>query len=739
MLRVTLLTGTLAALVLPPAAGEWAFALSAAGKRQQSLFGSAARQGWLGGENPTSFRLKDNRYIWMFGDSLVNVTSGSDRQAAAAATEGSEPASQCNFFPSASCAMPTNTFALWEGDSEEALSFHAKLDHRTLQPTSMLWPPGFGGAGRGPKEPSCESCTLWRDGTALGQTSCAARGARVLEDQGGCCSGPAGPGACAEYCCHSELYLRPGAGVVLNRSDGGEHVLIMAGMARSTMHMPDAGKVFGTYAVVVRNAGVQVPIAWRYESAEMPGTEVWPWSEPDEIPQFHSAIAHGEADDKVYLLGSLGDAKVLARASLDGLIYLEWGTVEYLSSNGTWKPYDGAGDGVPALLPLWRSSFPASSLHFDSTIGRWCSFEARDDSESLVLRAAESLEGPYEAWDLGRLPEDLMKSPLNDWDIISVQIHPELAVEGCQWTLSLNMRWRPVGRSPPKPGLHNFPRLLCVSVRLAVPTTTTVPPPTTTTVPPTTTPPPPTTSAPTSTSPSKAKATTKVASTATSMSEKPVATLAPPFRDGLEDLEHASGDEGKHGKHHENNDAKQLAEQLTGHHKEHHDDEASTRKTPEKNCEVANITSMLGVMACNDTEGGCFTCSERAKWLVGQGQSMEAAYGWVVTEFPEDCGGIAPCMDELTQMNSLGQAWLRHPVVPPATAPLGAFRVSLGLLTAFCLVGTSAGFAVGASVCARGSSRWQRWRRLERDERELGYGAGEYDLSEMPPLLLEIE
>jgi len=449
--------------VLPAAAaeaakGDWTFALRTAVDLQARLFGSAARQGWLGGDHGASFRLHGKRYLWIFGDTLTNSST-----AASSNPEEGESAG-CNYFASRRCAMPTNTFATWDGStSDSSLEFHMQYDRRSGEPTSFLWPPGWGGSGRTPKTPACNSCSLWKHPTVLHQTEeqCLASGAKgVQRDKGACCSTVSS--ACPGYCCHDELYFRPMAGMT---NAAGDRVLIMTNMGKESAVMPNQGWSYGTYAVSIRTGGQQSPRQWEYSSARMPGTQVWPWTNWSTSKQFYSAMAEArepEQPDLIYLLGMMGRSRILARANLSDVLDFRWERMQFLAAGRHWRYY-AEGTDIPEVESLWSSRPSGVSLHFDPRLGMWLTPEVDSETKIIVFRVSASVTGPYKAWIVGRLPSDIVHSDLNRWDVRSVKNHPELVSSKCLWVLSIIFYWRSSDAPPPSPGLHYFPRLICVT------------------------------------------------------------------------------------------------------------------------------------------------------------------------------------------------------------------------------------------------------------------------------------
>jgi len=435
------------------------FKISPATKLQNALFGTAAMSGWLGGDHVSSFRLSDGQYVWSFGDSLSNLTDHAIK-IGPEATEGAT----CNFFPARNCAMPTNTFALWYSSSAE-LRFHTKFDARTGRPTSIVWPPDWGGSGEKPKVPACDSCSLWVPPTVLGQreASCVASGGQgVLLDKGSCCATISS--GCPGYCCHDELYFSSMTGV---SSKTGDHLLFLARMSKFSEHMPDQGQTFGTFAISVNNPrSAKSPADWRYRSSAMPGTTVWPWSQGKPPPQFFSAVSHAHAEsqpDLLYLLGAMGPYRILARANMTSLLNFDWSRVEFWSDGLFWKPYGTIpleNGSIPSLAPLWKFHSAEATLHYDARINKWLVPEVSD--KVIVFRVASVITGPYQMLVVGRVPADVVGSDLGHWDVDSVKNHPELASEECHWVLSMVFHWKPTYMLPPVPGVHHFPRLLCV-------------------------------------------------------------------------------------------------------------------------------------------------------------------------------------------------------------------------------------------------------------------------------------
>lgn len=448
----------------------YSFELSGAGQMQDELFGRAARHGWLGGQGGASFGLRDGSYVWLFGDSFSNLTAdGPKAQGGAAET----PVAGCNYHAASSCAMPTNSVAIWPSkkglhDKKRVapLDFHVRIDNRSGQPTSTLWAPGWGGRGRTPKTPACDGCSLWRraETQALRRSleECVAGGASGLQnDKGGCCS--KGFPVCGGYCCKSELYFQPMTGVS-SRTDG--KVLVMANMGRQNSAMPEGGETYATYAIAVTNSlEAESPSAWSYTADRMPGTHVWPWSSPNTSVQFHSSIVFGHDEDqpdRVYILGLQGQSRVLARASLPELLRHDWSGVEFLCPPGdSWLPYTDGGD-IPELHPLWESEAPEASLVYDESLGAFLAPEVDPTTKEVTLRVSPEAAGPYTTLSLGKIPSDVAKGGVDRWGVQSVHLHPELAGEGCDWVMSVVLRWTGDKSLTPPTGLNLFPRLVCV-------------------------------------------------------------------------------------------------------------------------------------------------------------------------------------------------------------------------------------------------------------------------------------
>mmetsp|Transcript_29071 Transcript_29071/g.67622 ORF Transcript_29071/g.67622 Transcript_29071/m.67622 type:complete len:639 (+) Transcript_29071:52-1968(+) len=429
------------------------FHIQAASELQEVLFGSSARNGWLGGHHVSSFPTSKGGHVWMFGDSFMNVTTKK------AKPEGDELA-QCNYFPSRNCAMPTNSFAT-RSRLGGPLMFHPTFDSRSGRPTSALWPPGWGSIGNVTKTPSCKGCSLWASPTLLSRSpeQCAAAAQGLEMDKGGCCSTVAAP--CPGYCCHNELYFSGMAGMAHERRD---EILVMARMSKGSKLMPRDGQTFGTYAVVISNAGAP-PQEWTYSSHRMPDTHVWPWSDWDKTKQFFSAICAAEEPTQpnlVYLLGFMGHHRVLARANLTDLLNFTWSNVQFWGPQQTWCPYEKH-ETIPKLAALWELESEEVSLHYDKRIGKWVVPEVRSSDKVVLFRLSSSITGPYRTLILGRVPNDAVLSELVHWDVGSVKNHPELASGNCLWVLSIVFYWKSQVTPPPQPGLHHFPRLLCVT------------------------------------------------------------------------------------------------------------------------------------------------------------------------------------------------------------------------------------------------------------------------------------
>lgn len=627
-----------------PAAGDtdigvgarWRFDLKAAADLQDSMFGSAPSKGWLGGDHVASFQLSGRKYLWVFGNSLTNLSgSGARREGDAMST--------CNYFPARTCAMPTNTFALWEAPpvtvqdpTPAGLDFHISFDKRSGQATSTLWPPGWGGSGHSPKMPRCTGCSLWQAPTQLFRTNsqCVAAGADgVLKDKGGCCSAL---DRCTGYCCHKEFYFKATAGIA---SLDGEKLLLLSQMGKESRVMPENGETYATYAISVSNAGGGVsPRDWLYKVDRMPDTHVWPWSAKNETHQFFHAIVRARdqaATDIVYILGSMGKYRVLAKADLADLLNLDWEKMLFWAKGGTWKPY--VGGMMPELQPLWRFSSTEVSLHWDDHLGGWLVPEVDRETRVIMFRVATEITGPYKTHLVGRLPKNVMHSNLSHWDVRAVKSHPELTSARCHWVLSMVLYWQSELTPPPEPGLHYFPRFLCISGGGAVTATTVAP--TTPAPAPTTTPAP----APTTT-PAPAPTTTRNGM-----------ILENPMMDHMPEPEEGDVD-----------------------------------------CSPEYLKRIEDNMACSDMGDGCHSCSKRAEWIVKHnGDTISAAYSIVAADFPHGCGAVLHCKSELAQLATMRlatQAWtLSSPRLGGSLisqAPVLAFVLSSALLA---LLGVTAG------------------------------------------------
>jgi hypothetical protein len=283
----------------------------------------------------------------------------------------------------------------------------------------------------------------------------------VQNSKGGCCSMEFP--VCDGYCCKSELYFQPISGITSKLDD---RVLILANMGKQSSNMPNLGETFATYVISVDNSTSSGPPAsWRYTSERMPGTTVWPWSEMDSTVQLHYSILPArqkEFPDRVYLFGKQGASRVLARADLSDLLDYQWRRVEFLTAPGKWQPYTASED-IPDLHPLWKSTGSKEpSLYFDESLELWVSPEMDSRGKNIVARVSTSAEGPYAAWKLGRLPSDVAVPSIDRWDVSSVRMHPELSSDECKWVLSVILHWKDPMLPPPQPGLHAFPRLVCV-------------------------------------------------------------------------------------------------------------------------------------------------------------------------------------------------------------------------------------------------------------------------------------
>mmetsp|Transcript_59851 Transcript_59851/g.118650 ORF Transcript_59851/g.118650 Transcript_59851/m.118650 type:complete len:685 (-) Transcript_59851:43-2097(-) len=580
---------------------RWVFNTTAAAELQDAVLGPAARQGWLGGDHISSFELGGGRYIWAFGDSMSNLTIGD------AEPEG-DALSVCNFFPAKNCAMPTNVFATWTGPvppgpigprdapmQEEGppklLQFHFSFDQRSGQPTSTLWPPGWGGSGHTPKRPTCKGCSLWQAPTQLyrSREQCAATGSRGVEkDKGGCCSSLSG--ACPGFCCHKEFYFRSTTGIA---SLAGDRIFLLSQMGKESSVMPAHGETYSTYGITVNNAASAAsPADWQYTTARMPDTHVWPWSNVNETTQFFNAVVRAreqQQPDLVYLLGSRGKARVLARANLTDLMAFHWGNLQFWAEGRVWQPYSASL--MPELLPLWEFRPSEVTLHWDERLGGWLVPEVDRETKVVLFRVGETITGPYRTHLVGSVPPTSLMPKLSNWDTLAVKNHPELATKTCQWVLSMVFFWQSTDTPPPAPGLHRFPRFLCVSGQSA--STTTI----------------------TSLQQSTVTSTTVTDVPAAPPTDVPSTPVRP--------------------------------------------DHGVVGPPPNGVCTAEYLSAIQENMACSDMGDGCHTCRKRAEWIKRHnGRTLETAYGIVAADFPQGCGAIMQCKEQLSaQIAGLEKAW----------------------------------------------------------------------------------
>jgi len=582
---------------------RWVFNTTAAAELQDAVLGPAARQGWLGGDHVSSFELGGGRYIWAFGDSMSNLTIGN------ADPEG-DALSVCNFFPAKNCAMPPNVFATLVGPlppgpvgprdasleppaTPKPLQFHFSFDQRSGQPTSTLWPPGWGGSGHTPKRPRCKGCSLWQAPTVLyrSREQCSAKGASGVEkDKGGCCSSLSG--ACPGFCCHKEFYFRSTAGIA---SLAGDRVFLLSQMGKESLVMPAHGQTYSTYGITVSNAASAAsPADWQYTAARMPDTHVWPWSNLSETKQFFNAIVRAreqQQPDLVYLLGSQGKARILARANLTDLLAFHWDNLQFWSEGRLWQPYKASL--MPKLLPLWEFRPSEVTMHWDERLGGWLVPEVDRETKVVLFRIGETITGPYRTHLVGSVPPTKLMPNLSHWDTLAVKNHPELATKTCQWVLSMVFFWQSTDTPPPAPGLHRFPRFLCVSGESQSTTTITTLEQTTT--------------------------------TGTTVTPAPAPVDIPPTPVEPEKTDH----------------------------------DETVGPPPGGVCTPEYLRAIQDNMACSDMGDGCHTCRKRAEWIKRHnGRTLETAYGIVAADFPQGCGAIMQCKEQLVeQIASVEKAW----------------------------------------------------------------------------------
>merc|ERR1712137_1203868 len=91
---------------------------------------------------------------------------------------------------------------------------------------------------------------------------------RVNENLGGCCASEV-TGQCLGYCCHSDLYYWPMAGMV---SSNGDRLLVLADLVEDSLTWPDLGWCRGTHVVTVSNVrSASDPSEWEYSTSSWPG------------------------------------------------------------------------------------------------------------------------------------------------------------------------------------------------------------------------------------------------------------------------------------------------------------------------------------------------------------------------------------------------------------------------------------------------------------------------------------
>lgn len=509
------------------------------------------------------------------------------------------------------------------------LQFHFSFDQRSGQPTSTLWPPGWGGSGHTPKRPTCKGCSLWQAPTVLyrSREQCSATGATGVEkDKGGCCSSLSG--ACPGFCCSKEFYFRTTTGIA---SLAGDRLFLLSQMGKESPVMPANGETYSTYGITVNNAAAAAsPADWQYTAARFPDTHIWPWSKLNETKQFFHAIVRARVQqqpDLVYLLGSQGKARILAQANLTDLLAFHWGNLQFWSEGRLWLPYKASL--MPKLLPLWEFRPSEVSLHWDDRLGGWLVPEVDRETKVVLFRVGETITGPYRTHLVGSVPKTSLMPNLSHWDTLAVKNHPELATKSCQWVLSMVFLWQSTDTPPPAPGLHRFPRFLCVSGESRATITVTTLEQTTTTA-----------------------TTVTVAPAAPPVTIPPVPVQPEPDHDPI------------------------------------------IGPPPGGICTPEYLRAIQDNMACSDMGDGCHTCRKRAEWIKRHnGRTLETAYGIVAADFPQGCGAIMQCKEQLVeQIADLEKAWdaRTHALVPvkrlASAMPIMPFQGLCGLLAVVLLM-----------------------------------------------------
>lgn len=403
--------------------------------------------------------------------------------------------------------------------------------------------------------------------------------------------------------------------------------------------MPAHGETYSTYGITVSNAAAAAsPADWQYTAARMPDTHVWPWSKLNETKQFFNAIVRAreqQQPDLVYLLGSQGKARILARANLTDLLAFHWGSLQFWAEGRLWLPYKASL--MPKLLPLWEFRPSEVSLHWDERLGGWLVPEVDRETKVVLFRVGETITGPYRTHLVGSVPKTSLMPNLSHWDALAVKNHPELATKSCQWVLSMVFFWQSTDTPPPAPGLHRFPRFLCVSGA--------------------------STSGPTNGETPSTMTITTVEQTTTTVTTVTIAPATPPV-----DIPPAP------------------VQQEPAHN-------PIIGPPPGGVCTPEYLTAIQDNMACSDMGDGCHTCRKRAEWIQRHnGRTLETAYGIVAADFPQGCGAIMQCKEQLVeQIAGLEKAWdartlASMPVKRLASAtPMTPFQGLCGLLAAVLL------------------------------------------------------
>ena len=426
----------------PPPAETGAEAVTVSQWRGVTITASAAedlqplfdvrREGWLGADVATSFRLpprqegeprEDGRYLWLFGDTLVGRASDTKRRRGA------------YFIHNSVAVLPEH---------------------------------GGGNASSGGAPPSPDDVAFaWN------------------VSQGGCPASVFVRKHLDDECAHEEEYLWPISGISASYGRQARVVVLAVrwaytsppGSAGFDLFSDDAFnfKILGTTAIVVDNPHDE-PRRWRYRQKDIPGT--------DENLNWYSALLHEQKGaevatdpaDRVYLFGvnttvapgtppQQWQYETLARVPIQSLVDLSFDGMEVWAIRGGrrgkrgkppppmpmptptppagngnasdddnaasskaaahWVPYRSFLRRVMWAAPLVFPVFSETSVHYSEALGAWYGVVVDWLSTQILLYVAEELTGPWEAVPCYHLP-----APFDDPSLYmsyAGKAHPELA------------------------------------------------------------------------------------------------------------------------------------------------------------------------------------------------------------------------------------------------------------------------------------------------------------------------